>query len=269
MQEKLKALARRVLPKSVRVPLSDGLVTVQAALQYPKNRICRGWAQRKQLAGGKSANRSCRMFNYNPMLLPNPVLAELETGATDTEAAKLRTGLTVGYPAWNLLYYTLLCSLPPEMSEPVVVETGTNHGISTIVLAQALKDAGHRGVVRTVDIDPAVVEIARANVARAGLIEFVEFHAEDSLEYLKRLAGEVPAIHFAFLDGNHAYDHVRREFGIIHARVAACRGKVYFDNTTAGDVARALRYIRVAYGGNLIEFENCSWQPPGNVIWQL
>jgi predicted O-methyltransferase YrrM len=149
------------------------------------------------------------------------------------------------------------------------METGTNHGVSTIVLAQALKDAGRCGVVRTVDIDPGVVEIARANVARAGLSEYVEFHVEDSLKYLERLASEVSAIHFAFLDGNHEYDHVRKEFGIIHARVAACRGKVYFDNTTAGGVARALRYIRVAYGGNLIEFENCSWCPPGNAIWQL
>lgn len=268
MQEKLKALARRVLPKSVREPLSDGVVTLQAALQYPKNRIRRGWAQRKQHVGEKAANRSCRMFDYNLMLLPNPLLVELETGATDTEAAKLRSGLTVGYPAWNLLYYTLLCSLPPEMIEPVIVETGTNHGISAIVLAQALKDAGRRSVVRTVDIDPGVVEIARANVARAGLSEYVEFHVEDSLKYLKRLTGEVPAIHFAFLDGNHTYDHLRKEFGIIYAQVAACRGKVYFDNTTTGGVARALQFIRIAYGGNLVEFENCSWNPPGNVIWQ-
>lgn len=174
----------------------------------------------------------------------------------------------MGYPSWNLLYYALLCSLPPEVREPVIVETGTNQGFSTIVMAQALKDLGARSVVRTVDIDPDVVAIARANVAKAGLSDYVEFHVEDSLKYLKRVVQEVRAIHFAFLDGNHAYDHLRKEFSILHPRVAACRGKVYFDNTTAGGVARALRYIRVAYGGNLIEFENCSWQPPGNAIWQ-
>jgi len=268
MQEKLKALARRVLPKSVREPLVDGVVTLHAALQYPKNRIRKGWAQRKQHVGEKAANRSCRMFDYNPMLLPNPLLAELEKRATDTESAKLRSGLTVGYPAWNLLYYTLLCSLPPEMSDPVVVETGTNHGISTIVLAQALKDLGLRSVVRTVDIDPSVVEIARQNVAKAGLSAFVDFHVEDSHQYLARLVSEVNAIHFAFLDGSHAYEDLRNEFTIIYPKVVACRGKVYFDNTTTGGVARALKFIRIAYGGNLVEFANCSWCPPGNVIWQ-
>lgn len=34
-------------------------------------------------------------------------------------------------------------------------------------------------------------------------------------------------------------------------------------------MAKALRHIKAAYGGNLIEFLNCSWAPPGNAIWQL
>jgi hypothetical protein len=49
--------------------------------------------------------------------------------------AAVRTGLSMGYPAWNLLYYTLLCSLPPD---PVVAEVGTNLGFSTIVLVPGI-----------------------------------------------------------------------------------------------------------------------------------
>jgi predicted O-methyltransferase YrrM len=248
------------------------VITLHAALVSPKNRLLRMAASRRGRTIGSEADelnkRNNRLFDYNRALLPNALLAELERDTHDLESAKRFTGLTVGYPAWNLLYYVLLCSAPAAGEEFVVVETGTNQGISTVVLAQALKDLGLRSVVRTVDIDPSVVEIARHNVEKAGLSAFVDFHVEDSHQYLARLASEVDAIHFAFLDGSHAYEDLRKEFTIIYPKVVAGRGKVYFDNTTTGGVARALKFIRIAYGGNLVEFENCSWCPPGNVIWQ-
>jgi len=209
-----------------------------------------------------------RMFNYNHALLPNPYVSELESRSPDIDAAIANTGLTIGYPAWNLLYFSLLCSLAAERREVVVVETGTNHGFSTILMAQALQDTGARGILRTVDIDPDRVQIARQNVAKAGLSDRVEFHVEDSLRFLSQLVKDVPQIDFAFLDGNHEWSHVTKEFGIIYPRVVACRGKVYLDNTQSGGVAAAMRFIRQAYGGNLVEFTNCSWSPPGNAIWQ-
>lgn len=212
--------------------------------------------------------RSCRRFDYEPARLPNAVLSQSERSVHDLTEAMRRTGFSIGYPAWNLLYYAVLCSLPVERKDFVVVETGTNHGFSAIVLAQALKDLGAKRPLHTIDIDPQVVAIARQNVARAGLDEFVEFHVDDSLRVLARLTEQVEAIHFAFLDGNHTYDHVRREFALIYPAVVTGHGTVYFDNTTAGGVSRALRFIRRAYSGNLVEFRNCSWGPPGNAIWQ-
>jgi predicted O-methyltransferase YrrM len=175
----------------------------------------------------------------------------------------------MGYPAWNLLYYAALCSLGGRgAGEVSVVETGTNRGFSTIVLAQALVDGGFDGVVETVDIDPEVVEIARANVAAAGLAERVRFHVGDSLARLREIVSRRERIDFAFLDGSHEDAHVRAEFAILHPTIVASRGIVYFDNTVSGGVARALDHIRHAYPGNLVEFRNCSWAPPGNAIWQ-
>src|SRR5204862_4360490 len=104
-------------------------------------------------------------------LLPNQYLAQVDGLSLDVRSAQAHTGLSIGYPAWNLLYYALLCSLPPRDDEYVVVETGTNRGFSTIVLAQALKDASVAGIVRTVDYDANVVREARENLARAGLSE--------------------------------------------------------------------------------------------------
>src|SRR5262249_52376003 len=205
-----------------------------ATAHYPLNVLKRGRGSSVHTLSLESqwdANTNLRVFDYNHMLLPNAYIAQLEEGVCDLRMAVARTGLTIGYPAWNLLYYVMLCSLPRNTRDLVVIETGTNKGISTIILAQALKDLGATGPVRTVDIDANIVELAKHNVAAAGLSGHVEFHVADSLAYLLELVRTVPAIHFAFLDGNHEYQHVREEFDIIYTRVVAGRGAGYFFNT--------------------------------------
>src|SRR6266542_833803 len=107
-------------------------------------------------------NNSARRFDYDRNLLPNEYLAQLESRTGDLKEAVQTTGMSLGYPAWNLLYYSLLCSIPER--DPVVVETGTNRGFSSIVMAQALKDSGHPGIVRTVEFDPSLAEVARQNI---------------------------------------------------------------------------------------------------------
>jgi predicted O-methyltransferase YrrM len=209
---------------------------------------------------------SRRRFDYDRRLLPNPYMAVLEPQELDRPTR--HQGLTIGYPAWSLLYYSLYCSLDPERDDLVVIETGTNRGLSTISMAQAVEDVGANTIVETVDVDDSKTQIARENVEGAGLTDRVKFHIEDSLEFLTRLTERVDHIDFVFLDDNHDYEHVAREIEIVHPLVVRGRGKIYFDNTTAGGVAEALRFLRRAYGGNVVEFENCSWRPPGNAIWQ-
>jgi precorrin-6B methylase 2 len=223
--------------------------------------------------------RSYRRFDYDRRLLPNPYLAELEPDGTDLATAANQTGLTVGYPSWNLLYYALFCSPQPDPSvrgpvpppiprDLVVVETGTNWGASTIVMAQALKDLGTTAKVRTVDINESLVEKARRNVENAGLTDHVEFHVEDSLAFLARTAAEVDQFDFIFIDDDHAAEHVIKELTIVCPKVAQKTGKIYFDNTSGRGVSAALRHLKETYGGNLLEFPNCSFAPPGNAIWQ-
>jgi predicted O-methyltransferase YrrM len=212
---------------------------------------------------------NARQFQYNSELLPNQFLAEQDQLSRDAESAIRDTGYSIGYPAWNLLYYALYTSLHfSDSRKPVIIETGTNRGFSTIILAQVLKDLQIDGKIITVELDPATANIARENVAKAGLSNYVEFHVQDSLQFLREFVKTTDHIDFAFLDGNHQYEHVRQEFAIIYPRILACAGKVYLDNTASGGVARVLRHIKRAYGGNIVEFLNCSWGPPGNAIWQ-
>lgn len=154
------------------------------------------------------------------------------------------------------------------MNRPAtVLETGTNHGLSTIVLAQALKDTGESGMVHTIEFDASLVDIARRNVEAAGLSRFVTFYTGDSVTAIKDLAQQGLEFDFVFLDAGHSYREVMDEFKAVRPRVGK-HAIVYFDNTQAGGVAAALRAIARRYAGDLVEFPSCSWGPPGNAVWQ-
>lgn len=214
-----------------------------------------------------------RRFDYDRALLPNEHLRALEADVTDLEQARLASGASIGYPGWPLLYYHALCSLDPSKRN-VIVETGTNHGCSTIMLAQALRDLGCGGSVHTVEIDPEVQSIARRNAAEAGLEQYVEFHVGSSRDVLPGLVGTLETIDLAFLDGSHLEDDVLFEFATVHGRLSP-GALVIFDNTyqiaEPGEDQRvngALRQIHSQYGGNLINLRFVSWYTPGLAVWQ-
>lgn len=209
-----------------------------------------------------------RRFDYDRRLLPNERIAALEPPeVTEESHVEGTTDMSLGYPAWNLLYYTLYCSLSPERERVVVIETGTNKGLSTIVMAQALKDLGIRAQVDTVEVNPDLMAVAKKNVEKAGLSDYVRFHVRDAIGFLSEMAERVDQFDFVLIDDDHSYRQVLEEIKIVCPKVAA-DGKVYFDNTAWGDVAMALRDLQELFPGHLIQFDNCSWRPPGNAIWQ-
>lgn len=206
-----------------------------------------------------------RIAKYNYNLLPNQFLSDSElecSGLTQAERVA-RQGGTIGYPAWNLLYYSLLSSLPS--SSATIVETGTSHGLTTIVLAQALANRAG-GIVHTAEVDPHRVTVATENIKLAGLSDLVKCHLGDGATILRQLALEV--IHFAFLDGCHSADAVFTEFEIVRPAIIAGSGMAAFDNANSGPVNTAIQDVLRVHGGNLIRFRNCSWSPPGVALWQ-
>jgi predicted O-methyltransferase YrrM len=81
-----------------------------------------------------------------------------------------------------------------------ILELGTLGGYSTIWLARALPPSGR---VITVDANPKHTEVARSNVALAGLSDRVEFRVGPALEVLPQIArdGRGP-FDFIFIDAN-------------------------------------------------------------------
>ena len=214
-----------------------------------------------------------RMLHYNRGLLPNAHLARLEEGVSNLEMARARSGLSIGYPGWGLIYHMLLSHLDPTRNNNIV-ETGTNWGCTTIVLAQALIDSSCAGRVYTIEIDSANCRIATENLLKASVFHRVDLINEDSRKGLRALVERLDAIRIAFLDASHLYEDVLFEFKTIHPKLND-HSLVIFDNTYQiaephedQRVNGALRCIREKWGGQLVNFEFVSWNTPGMAVWQ-
>ncbi len=215
-----------------------------------------------------------RVFNYKRSLLPNDYLAFLEDGVGSIEMAKEKSGFSIGFPGWGLLYYLLLSHLVPD-EENIIIETGTNLGCTTIILAQALKDTSSKGKIFTIEIDNDSYEIALNNIQKAGLDMYVHNILGDSKTELPILVNKLDAkIRLAFLDGSHLFNDVLFEFETIDPLLGE-QSLVIFDNTYQiaephedQRVNGAIKHIHQKYGGNLINLEYVSWFTPGLAIWQ-
>lgn len=214
-----------------------------------------------------------RMFGYNVDLLPNAHLASLERGVDSIEVARTRTGMTIGYPGWGLLYHLLLSHLDRGREE-VLIETGSNQGCTSIVLAQALIDANCAGRVVTFELEQENVETARRNFAAAGVADRIEIHQGDVKKTFPPAVRGLKDVRFAFLDASHLFADVMFEFETLAPHLAP-DALVIFDNTYRiaephedQRVNGALKEIVARAGGNLVNLENVSWYTPGLAIWQ-
>jgi predicted O-methyltransferase YrrM len=216
-----------------------------------------------------------RTFDYDRSRLPNARLRELEEGVQSIDEARKRSGASIGYPGWTIIYSMLLGSLPPKRPA-VLLETGTNQGASTIVLAQALADSGG-GVVHSFEIDPDIQAIAKDNLEQAGLGKHAVFHLGDSRETVPAFLDtlEVP-LDGVFLDGAHEAEVLLSEMAAVRPKLR--RGAlVFMDNTypiaepELGEpprVNQALPILLERFGGAMLNLPFVSWYTPGLAIWQ-
>jgi len=145
-------------------------------------------------------------------------------------------------PEGGRLLYALIRAARPA----TVAEFGTSFGISTIHLAAAVRDNGTGRVIST-ELSAAKVAQARANVAEAGLSDWVTVLEGDALETLAGVAGPVG---FVLLDGwKNLYLPVLR---LLEPRLTA-GALVLADDTIsmAAQMADYLGYVRDPANGYL------------------
>ena len=117
-------------------------------------------------------------------------------------AAALDSSDAAGLPSINVSpsqgkFLQMLARLVNARS---ILEVGTLGGYSTIWLARALKPGGR---LITLEADPRHAELARANIARAGLDRIVDVRLGPALETLPKVAAEqVAPFDLIFIDAD-------------------------------------------------------------------
>jgi predicted O-methyltransferase YrrM len=127
---------------------------------------------------------------------------DLLVSADPALEAALAASTAAGLPAINVspVQGKLLHLLARAIGARNVLEIGTLGGYSTIWLARALPDGGR---VISLEADPRHAEVARANIARAGLDTRVEVRLGMALDLLPGLAAEGgPPFDFVFIDAD-------------------------------------------------------------------
>ena len=174
------------------------------------------------------------------LLAPND--PALEAALKASQAAGL-PGIQVSVTQGKFLY--LLARL---MRASSILELGTLGGYSTIWLARALPPNGH---LITVDANPRHTEVARSNVAFAGLSACVEFRVGPGLDVLPQLAREGRGpFDFIFIDANKSdmaayFDwalRLSRLGGLIIADNVIRDGKVLDASTADADIQGVRRF---------------------------
>jgi predicted O-methyltransferase YrrM len=125
------------------------------------------------------------------LLSPDPVLDAALKASTDAGLPPISVTPNQG---------KLLHLLAQAQGARNILEMGTLGGYSTIWLARALPAGGR---LITLEFDPKHAEVARANIARAGLADVVELRVGRALETLPQLAAERRGpFDFIFIDAD-------------------------------------------------------------------
>ena len=114
----------------------------------------------------------------------------------------LRATEAAGLPAISVspAHGKLLHLLARMQKAQYVLEIGTLGGYSTIWLARALGDGGR---VVTLEVDPKHAEVARANLARAGVADRVEIRVGRAIDTLPALLEQgYSQFDFVFIDAD-------------------------------------------------------------------
>ena len=118
-------------------------------------------------------------------------IADRELRARGEEGYNPEEGYWALAPATARLLHVLIQTIVPSR----MLEVGVSHGYSTVWLAHAARLTG--GHLTALEYNPRVLEIARQNLAEAGLTDQVDFVLGDARETLTTIGDEYD---FMFLD---------------------------------------------------------------------
>lgn len=137
----------------------------------------------------------------------------------------------------------LLYSIVRHLRPQVTVEVGMANGLSTLFVAQGLKDNGYG---RHIAIDPFQNTdwggAGLTSLRRAGLESLVRLVERSSHQGLPQLEQEGMKAQFIFIDGAHVFDYVMSDF-LCADRILDAGGLIAFDDSDWDAVSRVIRFV--------------------------
>lgn len=94
-------------------------------------------------------------------------------------------------------------------SEGNILELGTYQGLSTGIMAKALRESESAHTITTIELDPAQQDVAKQHLTLYGLRKYVEYHTGDAKEILQDFMQEKKTFSVAFIDHSHTYEDVQ------------------------------------------------------------
>jgi cephalosporin hydroxylase len=89
-----------------------------------------------------------------------------------------------------------------------ILELGSYHGLSTMVMAHAINKSPQKKKIFTVDLQPQSVNTTNKNLRSAGLKRFVNALCGDASAIIKQFSDHNQKFQFVFIDHSHAYEPV-------------------------------------------------------------
>lgn len=158
-------------------------------------------------------------------------ITEMLVGADPALEGALQASDAAGLPQISVApnQGKLLQILAQMQGARTILEIGTLGGYSTIWLARALPADGR---LVTLEFDPKHAEVARQNIARAGLAGKVEIRVGPALETLPKLAAEgYGPFDFTFIDADKVNNPAYFAWALDHSRPGSV---IIVDNTVRG-----------------------------------
>jgi len=186
------------------------------------------------------------------------------TGIDWEAIEQLDSGMGSTIQCYQFLY-GLVMMLHPKR----IIEIGTNTGVSTIVMAQALRNlnvpADHN--IITIDPDRNTAPKALEQLNQFGLKKYVESYTLPSQQGIPIALDKFGPFQMAFIDGDHSYAGVKSDCEMLKHVVPYL---VLHDANSQG-VAQLLREICEGKEGEIVRllpFANGQQWSRGNVVYE-
>lgn len=137
--------------------------------------------------------------------------------------------------------YNLLYGLVRQMNPQTLVEIGSGNGRSLLATTKALEDnESYNAKIYVFDILEVGNETSLfENVKNSGLSKYIDITIGDSINTIPEKLKTVPKLDFTFIDGDHHYEYVSKDFENIY-RHTNKNGLILFHDVNWLDGCRQL-----------------------------